>query len=179
MLHMVQKHISQQLIQDSVAQLRHLDRAACVLCDTIRSRRCHRCSYCKSDTPTRDFSVGDAFQGRQPGHQDAAPKGMPTAHQPPRSSQPVPPGDLLDDSPLPNCSIRDIVLTERDKQSLADLRRASAMAFPRCKISRHATAWAESLEGTISVHQSCACCADIVAACCWLRSQKALTETQN
>ena len=43
---------STQLTQKSVAQL-HLDRAACVACDTIRSRRCHRCSFCKSDTPTR------------------------------------------------------------------------------------------------------------------------------
>ena len=33
MLHMVQKHGGQQLIQESVAQLRQLHRAACVLCD--------------------------------------------------------------------------------------------------------------------------------------------------
>ena len=39
----------QQVIQESVAQLRHLDRAACVLCGTISSRRCHRCSHCKRD----------------------------------------------------------------------------------------------------------------------------------
>ena len=34
MLHMVQKHGGQQLTQESVAQLRHLDRAACVARDT-------------------------------------------------------------------------------------------------------------------------------------------------
>ena len=61
---------------------------------------------------------------------------------------------LLDDSPLPNCPIRDIVVTERDKQPLADLRRVSAMAIPRCIVSRNAPAWAESLEGAISGHQS-------------------------
>ena len=70
------------------------------------------------------------------------------------SSQPVPQGDLLDDSPLPNCPIRDIVLTERDMQVLPELRRASAMALPRCTVSRYATAWAESLEGAISAHQT-------------------------
>ena len=33
----------------------------------------------------------------------------------------------MDDSPLPNCSIQNIVLTDRDKQLLSELRRASAM----------------------------------------------------
>ena len=52
-----------------------------------------------------------------------------------QSLQPVPPGDPLDDSPL---------LTELPR------------ALPRCIVSRHATAWAESLEGAISGHQSLA-----------------------
>ena len=60
----------------------------------------------------------------------------------------------MDDSPLPNCPIRDVVLTGRDKQLLTELRRASAMALPRCVVSRYATAWAESLEGAMSGHQS-------------------------
>ena len=84
--------------------------------------------------------------------------------------------NTLDDTPLPNFDIRDIVLTEQNKQLLAELRGASALALPRCTVSRHATAWAESLEGAISGHQSCA---DIVAAYCWLRCQKVLTEMQN
>ena len=146
----------QQLIQESVAQLRHLDRAACVACDTIMSRRCRRCSFCKSHTPLGGLVVGDTFQDRrQPGHQDAAPEGSPTVHQPLQSSQPVPPGDLLDDSPaseLPHPGHR----SERDKQLLAELRRATAMALPCCIVSRYATAWAESLEGAISDHQSLA-----------------------
>ena len=116
MLHMVQK---QRLLPESVAQLRHLDRAACIACDTIRSRRCRRCGR---DALLGDLLVGDTFQDRrQPAHQDAAPNGSPV-QQPPQSSQPVPPGDFLDDSPLPNCPIRDIVLTERDKQLHAELR---------------------------------------------------------
>ena len=61
--------------------------------------------------------------------------------QSPQGSQPVPPGDLLDDRPLPNCPVRDVLLTERDKQLLAELRRASSITLPRC-ISRYATAWA-------------------------------------
>ena len=44
--------------------------------------------------------------------------------------------------------------TERDKQLLAELRRASAMALPRCVVSRHATPFAESFEGAMSGHQS-------------------------
>ena len=97
-LHMVQKHGGPQVFPESVAQLRNLDRAACVARDTIRSRRCHRCSHCKRDTPLPDLIVR-----RQPGHQEAALEGSPTVHQPFHSSQPVPPSDTLDDSPLPNC----------------------------------------------------------------------------
>ena len=68
-------------IQESAAQLRQLDREACVLCDTIRSHLCNRCSHCRRDAPTRDI-VGDTFQDRrQPGH--AAPVGSLTAHHPP------------------------------------------------------------------------------------------------
>ena len=61
---------------------------------------------------------------------------------------------LFDDSPLPNCPMGDITLSERDKQVLAELRRASAMALPRCTVSRYAAAWAESLEGAMSGHLS-------------------------
>ena len=56
--------------------------------------------------------------------------------------------------PSANCPIGNIVLTDRDKQLLSELLRASAMALPRCVVSRHATAWAESLEGAMSGHQS-------------------------
>ena len=66
----------------------------------------------------------------------------------------MPPGEPLDDSPLPNCPIRDIVLTDRDKQLRPELRRASAMALPRCVVSRCAAAWTESFEGAMSGHQS-------------------------
>ena len=152
---MGQKHGGQLLLADSVGQLLWLDRAACVYCGTIRSQRCRRCNFCGSDTLLRDLRVGDTFQDRrQPGHQNAAPRGAAANQQPPRSSQPVPPGDPLDDRPQPNCTIRDIVFSERDKQLLAELRRASAMALPRCVVSRYATAWAESLEGAMSGHQS-------------------------
>ena len=105
--------------------------------------------------PLRELRVGDTFQDRrQPGHQSAVPGGAAADQQPPRSSRRVPPGDLLDDRPLPDCAILDIALTERDKQLITELRRASAMALPPCVVSRYATAWAESLEGAMSGHQS-------------------------
>ena len=59
----------------------------------------------------------------------------------------------MDDSPLPNSPVRDVVLTERDKL-LSELRGALAMALPRCVVSRYATAWAQSLEGAMSGRQS-------------------------
>ena len=54
-----------QKIVVCVAQLLQLDRAACVLCDTLRSQRCNRCCHCKKDTPTRDIAVCDVFQDRR------------------------------------------------------------------------------------------------------------------
>ena len=84
------KHGGQAFLQESVAQLRQLDRAACVFCGTIRSRRGNRCDHCKKDTATWDIAVGDIFQHRrQPGDQDAA-ASPPNPHQTPLSSQPVP-----------------------------------------------------------------------------------------
>ena len=147
---MGQKHGGQSLTQGSVAQL---DRAACVNCGTIRSRRGNRCNHCKTNTATRDMFVGDIFQDRrQSGHRDAA-ASQSNPHQP-ISPQPIPPGDPPDDSPLPNSPIRDIVTTERDAQLLGDLRWASSMATPRSNVSSCATAWEGSLERAVTGHQS-------------------------
>ena len=154
MEHMEHGHGRQPLIQESVAQFRQMDRAACVTGGTVRSRRGNRCNHCTADIATRDTLVGDIFQDRrQSGHQDAA-ANQSNPHRWPVSSQPIPQGDLPDDSPLPNNPIRDIVLTDHHKQLLADLRRASAMAIPRCVVSRYAIAWADSLKGAVSGHQS-------------------------
>ena len=62
----------------------------------------------------------------------------------------------IDDSPgirirLPTAPS---ALTDRDKYLPTELRRASAMALPRFGVSRYAAAWAESLEGAMSGHQS-------------------------
>ena len=80
-------------------------------------------------------------------------------------------------SPLPNCPIWYIVLTERDKQLLAELRRASAMALPRCIVSRYDTAWAESLEGAPSGHQSLTMLCRYRCRLLLAEVPKALTET--
>ena len=113
-----------------------LIRSCCVEMATSTAR----CNFCRSDTPLRDLVVGDTFQDRrQPGQQDAAPDGSPTVHQPFQSSQPVP-------QATPSTRAR-------FRQLLAELRRASAMAVPRCIVSRNAMAWAECLEGAISGHQ--------------------------
>ena len=92
-----------------------------------------------------DLREGNIFQDRrQPGHQDAG-ASQPNPHRLSTTSQSIPEGEPLDDSPLPINPVRDIVITESDKQLLADLRKA-----PRCIISRYATAWAE-LSGLVSV----------------------------
>ena len=123
------------------------------------------CNFCWSDNPLRELRVGDTFQDRR--------------QQFPQSSQPVPPGEPLD-SPLPNCPIRDVVLTDRDKHLLGELRLASAMALPRCVVSRYATAWAESFEGAMSGHQCWALlCVVTVFACSLPKSRKVSSGTRS
>ena len=78
MQHMGQQHGGQQLLPESVGQLRRLDRAVCVVCGTIRSQRCNRCGLCQSNTALRELRVSDTFQDRrQPLHHSAAPGGAP------------------------------------------------------------------------------------------------------
>ena len=153
MPHMVQKHGGQRLIQENVTQLRHLDQSACVACVSFQVATMSPLQLLQKRYSTPRLYYWRHLSGpstiRTPGC-----RARQLAHRSPASSQPAPPGDSLDDTPLPSCPIRDIVLIERDKQLLAELRRASAMALPRCTVSRYATAWTESLEGAISGHQS-------------------------
>ena len=71
--------------------------------------------------------------------------------QPPQSAPQV---TLLTTARYQTVPLGTLLSTERDKQLLPELRRASAMALPRCVVSRYATAWAESLKGAMSGHQS-------------------------
>ena len=103
-----------------------------------RSQRCRRCNFCGSDTLLRELRVGDTFQDRrQPRHQDATASGTAAGQQLPQSSQPVPPGEPLDD--------------RRDKHLLTELRRVWAMVLPRCVVSRYAK---KVSKGAMSGHQS-------------------------
>ena len=106
MLHMGQKHGGQRLLSEGIGQLRHVDRGACVLCRHTVAMMQPVQFLCNSYTPLRELRVGDTTAGSL---------GMPMDPQLLQSSQPVPPGEPLDDSPLPNCPIRNIVLTDRDK----------------------------------------------------------------
>ena len=59
--------------QDSVGQMRWLNRQARVACGTTRWQRCRQCNSCGFDTPLREHRSGDTFHDRrQPRHQDAA-----------------------------------------------------------------------------------------------------------
>ena len=112
----------------SVAQLRNLDRAACVACVTFRSRRCRRCNFCGSDSPLRDLVR------RQPGHQVQRPVARSPFSNVFRARSPCPqatPSTIACSEPL-----RDITLTERDKQLLAELRRAPAPSQHRLSSCR-------------------------------------------
>ena len=114
--------------------------------EAVQSLQSQQKGHCNSG----HYGVGDVFQDRrQLGHQDAAASPS-NPHQPPHSSQPVPPGELW-----MSVHFRTAPLGHRcyDRQLLADLRRASAMAIPRCIVSRCATAWTEGRERASS-HQS-------------------------
>ena len=101
------------LFEDSVGQLRWLNRQACVHNGTIRSQRCRRWISCGTDTAHREFRVGDTFHDRrQPGHQDAAASGPAAGQQ------------------LPGT----VVQIDRNKQRLSKL--CSGMALPRCVVQK-------------------------------------------
>ena len=153
---MGQKHGGQVLLEDSVGQLRWLSHQACPVLLAGPPGRSGVASVTTAEATLLSVNFAlDTFQDRrQPEHQDAAASGTAAGQHLPQSSQPVPSGEPLDDRPLSNCPVRGVVLTERDKQLLTELPRASAMALPRCAVSRHATAWAEGLEGAMSGHQS-------------------------
>ena len=98
MTHMSQTHGGHKLTPESVAQLRQLDRAVCVICGTLRSRRGHRCSHCRADTATRDLVIGNIFHHRrQPGHQDVT-ANRPTPHRLLVGTRPVPQGEPMEQS---------------------------------------------------------------------------------
>ena len=83
-----------------------------------------------------NFALGDTFQDRrQPGR----PAVRQTVNSLRACSQ-----DLQEN----------LWTTDRDKQLLSELRQASAMALPRCVVSRYATSWAGSIEGAMNGHQS-------------------------
>ena len=124
----------QALTPESIAQLRQLDRRACVVRGAVRSRRGNRCNHCRVGIATR---VGNLFQDRRrPCHQEHASGGA-ANHRLLEAPQPTP----RDDSPAPDSPVRDIAMRESDTEMLGELRRASAVAIPRCVVSRYATAW--------------------------------------
>ena len=158
-----QQHGSQQITQESVAQLRQLDRAACVICGTIRSRRGSRCNHCK--TASRDINVGDVFQDRrQPGHQSATSR--PTPHQPsPKGSQRIAQGDPLGDSPL-----------HRKAQPGTSL---SQIIPRRCSSTSTPPRWQRALREPSTATGPGPSCAEIAADYCWRKFLMGPTETQN
>ena len=60
--------------------------------------------------------MGNFFQDRRQSRQEEHTTGGTRSRRPPEGSQPVPPGDPLDDSPALGNMVRDIVLTEGDAQ---------------------------------------------------------------
>ena len=114
---MSQKHGGQTLTPGSVAQLRQIDLAACVICGAVRSRRGNRCNHCRADTATRVLVIENVSQDRrQPGHQELIAAGP----SPQTSCRfPVPPGTPLDDSPTPSSPVRDIVTTESEWRTIS------------------------------------------------------------
>ena len=109
----------------SVAQVRHFDRAPCVLCDTIRSRRCHRCSHCEGILHSEISLL--VISSRAVDNLDTrmqAPEGLRTVHQTLHSSQPVPPPRRQPASKLPHsrhrCHRTRQAATCRSSQSLGN-----------------------------------------------------------
>ena len=99
--------------------------------------------------------IGTIFQDRrQPGHQDVTAR-RPVPHRPPTGSQPVPPGEALDDTPLLSSPSRDAVVTDGDAQnawrtssSLSDGHPAKyciALRHSVCREPRRSSPWSPVL----------------------------------
>ena len=65
MQHIVRMHLGQQLSADAIAQLRHLGKAACRICGSIRASTNPQCSYCGCATATRPLQLGDTVPDRR------------------------------------------------------------------------------------------------------------------
>ena len=92
MVHMSQKHRGQTLTPESVAQLRQLDRAACVICSTIQSRPGNHCNHCRANAATLETVVGNIFQDWRPQPQVSP---LSPSLSTPHTNTPPPPGCLL------------------------------------------------------------------------------------
>eukprot|EP00973_Karenia_brevis_P001906 258911-Karenia_brevis.AAC.1 len=68
LLHMSRAHLGQQLRAETVAQLRHLDKAACRVCSGIRARLTPWCQHCRCTTATRPLQLGDSLPDRRRGN---------------------------------------------------------------------------------------------------------------
>ena len=151
-------------------QLRWLARQACVFCGTSELSPVQLLRKRHSSPRTSRWG----HFPRQTTARATGRSGTAAGQQLPQGSQPVPPGEPLDGSSLLNCHFRDVVLTDRDKQLLIELRRASAMALPRCVVLSMGRKSRRSHErspvlGTAS--------AASVVACSLLKSRKVSTGT--
>ena len=133
MTHMSQKHGGQILAPQSIAQLRQLDRAACVVCATIRSLRVKPSQFLSGGQCGTSLCSGQHFS--KTGDSLASRKTLQTEQQ-------------ISDRQLhiaaPDRPVREISVRESDAEE--------AMAILRCVVSRDATAWAEGIEGALNGH---------------------------
>ena len=141
----------------------------------------HRRNFCKRDTPisrpcrwrylpgpTTTRTSGSCARGARPPFTNLF-----TARS--RWHQ----DDSLDDSPLPNCPTRDIVLTERDKQLLAELRRASPQRLSLAASSLALPQHGQTASKEPRAVTSHGLCSATVVACSGPGSPEAPTELRN
>ena len=112
MQHMGHKHGGQPLLEDSVGQLRWLNRQGALWHNQIAALSPVQLLPYSTllsanfalGTPSRtDTAQASGRSGRRYGTRSATPSGLASTSREP-----------LYDSPLPNCRIRDVVLTERE-----------------------------------------------------------------
>ena len=127
------------VLPESVADLRQLDRAACVVvCGAVRCRRGNRCTFCQCDTVATCFKID--------GRQDTT-KSRAWMERETTKCECTRHTSTLDSAGLPRL-VRDVALLDSDSPLLGHIHRAAAMPIPRCAVSTRA----ESLEGAMNGH---------------------------
>ncbi len=160
MQHLVRAHLGQQLTAEAIAQLRHLDKAACRICSSIRARTTPHCSHCGCATATRPLQLGDSIPDRRrPATAESGAQDSPGSRRSVDDTAEAAGTQLSEHEQEEGSSVREARMSEDMMRELSHLQRVPLDSALVCVASRMATAWTESLNGSMDGDEIWSCLA--------------------